>query len=608
MAWNFYNKEGKLLYDVVAGSVGDADTLDGVDSTGFVRLGAPGLNTGDVDIDGSVTLPVHILAASTLLTGVHRTVLVNSAAAPRTITLPAAPLTGQIYEIRDVGSTGVGNSATNNITIARNGNTIDGVAADLILNQNGRGVVLAWDGFKWVTLADRTISGGAINADTLDTLDSTQFVRSDVDDTVSENLTFSKSFYSPVHNLNDATNPNLLSDLHRTVAADSATNANPVTITLPAVPVVGQWYEIFDAQGTASVDNITIARNGNFIDGAAANLVLTEDNDSVILVAISATEWSVVARRFEPSGPSILNLDDLADVTITAPLEGQMFRYDTPSAEWVNTPLATLDDNGRLHLRSTGLLSGITFGENLGVGDELTVYHAGERTIQIDGRTIQAGTPNDNAMYLENGFLPPGDTYNVTLPTDNTLICKTSAGDLFIVLPNTFNTTSIPVDGDTIVVKDGEGFAGAPSIVQLVAEGVRYRNLPQLTLDSPTGTIASLITTTIEGGVGVDEVQNFQVSGTGTYNINFDGDITTGLTETSNALAVENAINALSPHTNYGHFSVSVTGATAAAGLAVTFDGGATIDGDYVFDLPTPWSSVKVIYKYTAGGGNWLLI
>lgn len=608
MAWAFYSKEGKLQYDLVAGSVGDADTLDGIDSTGFVRFGTPGLNAGNVDIDGAVTLPVHTLSANTTLTDAHRTVLVNSAAAPRTITLPAAPLTGTIYEIRDVGSTGAGASGTNAITIARNGNTIDGVAADLVLNTNGRGVVLAWDGAKWVTLSDRTIAG-LINADTLDGIDSTQFVRSDVDDTVSENLTFAKSFYAPLHILDNLTNPNLLSDVHRTVIADPVANNAPVTITLPAVPVVGQWYEITDGNGGASTNNITIDPNGNLINTNGADIVLDTDFDSIILVCVDPNNWAIVSWRYPPSGPTTTNLDDLADVTITAPAEGQLLRYNTPSGDWENAPLATLDDNGRLHLRATGLLSGVTFGENLGAGDELTVYHAGEKTIQIDGRTIQAGTPNENAMYLENGFNPPGDTYNVSLPQDNTLICKSSAGNLFIVLPNAFNTTNPPVDGDTVVVKDGEGFGGSsPNVIHLRAEGVRYRNLPQLTLDSPTGTIASLISTTTEGGVGVDEVQNFQVSGTGTYNINFDGEITTGLTQTSTALAVQNAINALSPHATYGNFSVTVAGTTAAAGLAVTFNGGATIDADAVFELPTPWSSVKVLYKYTAGGGNWLLI
>lgn len=609
MSWNFYNKEGKLLYDVVAGSVGDADTLDGIDSTGFVRIGAPGLNTGDVDIDGSVTLPVHILAANTTLTAAHRHVLVNSAAAPRTITLPAAPLTGQIYEIRDVGSTGAGASATNNITINRNGNTIDGVAANLILSTNGVGVVLAWDGFKWITLADRTVSGGAINADTLDGLDSLQFIRKDIDQTVAENLTFAKAFYSPINTLTDATNPNLLSDIHRTVVADSMTNANPVTITLPLVPALGQWYEIID-KGAASIDNITINPNGNLIDGNGANVVFTEDLDAIVLVYVGATNWQVVSRRFPPVGPTLTNLDDLNDVTITGPTEGELFRYDTPAAEWVNTPLAALSDTGQLRLKATGISAGIKLGENFGPGDEVTILHTASKTVRVTGRTVQNGTSNEGITTLQNGFIPPGDTYDVALPQDNTLMAKTSFGNLFVRLPSTLNPLSTPVTGDTISVKDCEGFVGINSL-ELVAEGVRYRDVPQLTLDSPTGTIVSAITTTTPGGVAVDELQNFKVTGTGTYKINFDGAITAAvLTEASTALQVETAINSLSPHANYGYFSVSVTGTTAGSGpgLAVTFNGGAAIDAESTFVLPSPWSSIKVAFLSGANGGNWHLI
>lgn len=611
MAWGFYNKEGKLLYDVVSGSVGDADTLDGVDSTGFVRIGAPGLNIGNADITGSLTLPVTTTAVNLALTDTHRTVLVDSSGAPRTITLPAAPLTGQLYEIRDVGVTGAGSSATNNITINRNGNTIDGVAANLVINQDGAGVVLVFDGTKWVTIADRTIvSVGAIDADTLDTLDSTQFVRSDVADTVAGNITFTSSVYNPVDILNDTTNPNLLTTANRTIGADPATNAAPVTITLPAAPTVGQWYEIVDLNGGAAANNITIDRNGSSINTVAANLVMDTDYDALILVCTSGLNWTVVAWRFPPSGPVAIGLDDLTDVTITGPLEGELLRYNTPANLWVNSPTTTIDDNGQLHLRATGALSGIMLGEALGPGDEVTITHTAPNTVTITGRTAQNGTNNSLITILENGVNPAGDTYDVLIPTDNTLVVNSSAGDVFVRLPNPLNLVNAPMSGDTITIKDGEGFVGTNDVA-FVTEGVRRRNVPLLQATSTVGGPVVTISTTTAGGVGVDEEQSFQVTGGTSFKVTFDGQEAAAVLLTASATGANlvTAINSLSPHPNFGHFSVSTTtpAALVSAGVPITFDGGSLIDGEAYYYLPNPWSSVRAVFV-SGSGGNWLLI
>jgi hypothetical protein len=614
MTWFFYNKEGKLLYDVVSSSVGDASSLGTIAPAGYVKIGDPptvGTNTGVVRLaGGSLYQPSNTLTSATnpnLLDNTYRTVLVNSSAAATTVTLPAAPAVGQIYEVRDVGSTGAGFSATNNITINRNGNTIDGVAANLVLSQNGRGVVLVYDGFKWITLADRTITVvGAVDADTLDTLDSTQFLRSDVDDTAAGNITFGKSIYSPLDILNDTTNPNLLGDTHKTVIADPVTNSAPVTVTLPASPVVGQWYEITDANGGASTDNITIDPNGNNINTSAADIVLDTDFDSIVLVCTDATNWAIVAWRFPPSGPVATSLDDLTDVTITLPLEGQLLRYETTGTVWENTPLITVDDAGRLHLPEDTLTAGISLGDDAGPGNEVVVQWIADYTMSLNGRTVHVGTVNHTPTILENGVVPAGDTYDIAIPVDNTLLCNTAAGDLFIRLTDSLSAATfggVPAfSGDVITVKDINGFAGT-NVLALVAEGVRFRNVPILTLDSPVG-VVDATTTTTPGGVGVDEVQNFMVTGVGTYNINFAGQITAGLTNTSTAIAVETAINNLSPHPNYGWFSVSVSGVNAGSGLSVVFNGGTSIDGQADYYMTLPWQSSKVIFD----GINWYLI
>jgi hypothetical protein len=67
-------------------------------------------------------------AAVTLFAG--QKVLVDTSASAITLTLPASPSLGN--EIRIIDATG--NSATNNITVARNGSNIMGLAEDFIIN------------------------------------------------------------------------------------------------------------------------------------------------------------------------------------------------------------------------------------------------------------------------------------------------------------------------------------------------------------------------------------------------------------------------------------------------------------------------------------------
>lgn len=61
-----------------------------------------------------------------------------------TVTLPATPATGDQVFIADGG-----NWATNNLTVGRNGSTIEGVAADWTLNQGGAQAQFVYDGTTW---------------------------------------------------------------------------------------------------------------------------------------------------------------------------------------------------------------------------------------------------------------------------------------------------------------------------------------------------------------------------------------------------------------------------------------------------------------------------
>jgi len=61
------------------------------------------------------------------------------------------------------------------------------------------------------------------------------------------------------------------------------------TITLPASPTLGAEIYVFDASGTAATYNITIARNGEKINGNAGNLIFNVNGGAVSLTYTGTT-------------------------------------------------------------------------------------------------------------------------------------------------------------------------------------------------------------------------------------------------------------------------------------------------------------------------------
>ena len=69
------------------------------------------------------------------------------------------------------------------------------------------------------------------------------------------------------------------------------------TVTLPASPSMGDEIRIIDATGSASTNNITVARNGNNIQGVADNLTIDTDRAAFGLVYYNSTQgWLLMER------------------------------------------------------------------------------------------------------------------------------------------------------------------------------------------------------------------------------------------------------------------------------------------------------------------------
>ena len=76
------------------------------------------------------------------------------------------------------------------------------------------------------------------------------------------------------------------------------TDSSAITITLPlssGPPALGDFVRIMDATGNAATNNITVARNGNNIQGAAADLTIATARAAIGLVYVNVAEgWVLI--------------------------------------------------------------------------------------------------------------------------------------------------------------------------------------------------------------------------------------------------------------------------------------------------------------------------
>src|SRR6056300_1246671 len=87
------------------------------------------------------------------------------------------------------------------------------------------------------------------------------------------------------------------------------TTSNTHTVTLPASPSIGDKIAIKDYAGTFGTNNLTIGRNGNNIQGAANDSLISTNRASLILVYSDATKgWLyTVESNVAVFGPTFIS-------------------------------------------------------------------------------------------------------------------------------------------------------------------------------------------------------------------------------------------------------------------------------------------------------------
>ena len=122
---------------------GTSNTLTNIPNNALTNSSIT-VNGSAVSLGGSVTIvtgPTSSAVSSNITMAANNNYFVDTTAA-RTLTLPASPTLGDTIVIYDA----TGTAATNNITIARNGSNINGVADNAIIDVNQASSTLVYTG------------------------------------------------------------------------------------------------------------------------------------------------------------------------------------------------------------------------------------------------------------------------------------------------------------------------------------------------------------------------------------------------------------------------------------------------------------------------------
>jgi len=145
--------DGILYYEDSAGVVKPIAQNVTPAANGGTGLTSPGTSGNVLTSNGtawtSAVLPAggltYVVKTANYTTFDKEGVLADTSGGAFTVTLPPPPAQGAQVVVADAGA----NWGTNNLTVARNGSTIGGLAEDLICDITGASVQFVYDGSTW---------------------------------------------------------------------------------------------------------------------------------------------------------------------------------------------------------------------------------------------------------------------------------------------------------------------------------------------------------------------------------------------------------------------------------------------------------------------------
>jgi hypothetical protein len=239
------------------------------------------------------------------------------------------------------------------------------------------------------------------------------------------------------------------------------TSGGPFTVTLPATPVHGNMLALVDLTSSWGTNNITIARNGSSIDGAASNQALTGGRLRIYVYSSTGSTWrtvsQIVGTDVQASNAvltALAALTNAADKGIKFDGSSTASTYDLTAAG-----LALLDDGNAAAQRTTlglGTIATqaassvtITGGAVTGITD-IAVADGGTGSSTASGARTNLGVAigSDVQAYSAN-------TTALAAVASNGALTRTSAG--------AYSARTITA-GSGISVTNGDGVSGNPTI------------------------------------------------------------------------------------------------------------------------------------------------
>jgi hypothetical protein len=239
-----------------------------------VMIVTDGAGAGAAVIDASTAGGVsYVTKTANYTTANLEGVLADTSGGAFTVTLPASPSAGDQVVVADAGAS----FGSNNLTVGRNSSTINGTAADLVLDITGVNVQFVYDGSTWRVYAQVGGNGGNVV-----TLDGVQTLTNK--DLTSGTNTFPASLATltgaeTLTNKTIAYGSNTLTDVAGTTATQTLTNKT-IRDTVYALSGVA-----FDATNGA-VQTKTLAANTTFTDSLSSG-------DAIVLQLEAGASYTV---------------------------------------------------------------------------------------------------------------------------------------------------------------------------------------------------------------------------------------------------------------------------------------------------------------------------
>jgi hypothetical protein len=390
-----------------------------IPTTASLQLGELALNTYDgnlffkkspngtdslisVSTNGNLLSYITVTANTTAVA--RQSYIANTSGGAFTITLPASPNSGDWVVIAD-GS----NFSTTPLTVARNSQTIDGIAQDLNLDIQGVSVTLTFNGTTWLVYTQVGASGGN-GSGVVDWSNITNKPTIPTVPTVLSAFTNDSGYITASGNAATATKLATARNINGvafdgsaaiTIAAAATTLTGTSlnsTVVSSSLTSVGTLTKLSIAAGGISTNGITVGSTGNLFDDGNFHIHSTAGS-----LWLNATDGSTVNLNTQTSGG--VNLGGVTSMNSgygsVAPVYGVRAWIN---CGWNGSSMTTRASGNLSVSRSSAGVYTFTFG---------TAMPDGNYAITATAQT--PGSNSDCAVNITNGTTPSTTGFSLTV-------------------------------------------------------------------------------------------------------------------------------------------------------------------------------------------------